>query len=290
MKAVLAGLLACWALMATAAEQRPVITWVIADWPPVTILKDGQPPESAAQLGEGMIDRVLAEIIRRVPQYEHRFQLSTSRRTWHAMELGEPVCHASAFYTPERERLAYFTPALLLPPLSLVLRVELAQQLSPLGQPVSMAQLLNRPDLTGRIEAGRSYGRQLDALIGQQLAREPVSTTGQVSQLVSKGRIDYTLEYASTVEYWRRQGRLGQPVMALPLREAAEWGVAQIACTRSPWGQQAIAAIDAAIRAASANRGFRDAVFSWNLSPPTEAERQKVDNFFNERMQRTPLK
>lgn len=290
MKTVLAGLLAGWALMATAAEQRPAITWVIADWPPVTILKDGQPPETAAQLGEGMIDRVLVEIIRRLPQYEHRFQLSTTRRTWHSMELGEPVCHASAFFTPERERLAYFTPAMLLPPLALVLRAELAQQLSPQGQPVSLAHLLSRTDLTGRVEAGRSYGRQLDALIGQRLIREPVSNTGQVSQLVSKGRIDYTLEYASTVEYWRRQGRLGQPVAALPLREAAEWGVAQIACTRNPWGHQAIAAIDAAIRAAALTRSYRDAVFGWNLAPPSEADRQKVDHFFNERLQKAPLK
>lgn len=290
MKALLAAWLAGCSLAVSAAEPRPSITWVVADWPPVMILKDRQAPESPAQLGDGMVDRVLVEITRRLPQYEHRFQLSTSRRTWHAMELGEPLCHASAFATPARERMAYFTPALLLPPLSLVVRSELAQQLSPQGQPVSLTQLLNRSELTGRLESTRSYGRQLDALIGEKLAREPVSSIGQIAQLVSKGRVDYTLEYGSTVEYWRRQGRLAQPVVALPLREASDWTVAQVACTRSPWGQQAIAAIDAAIRSAATGRPYREAVFSWFPGPPSEADRQRVENFFNERLQRPPLK
>ncbi len=290
MKALLAAWLAGCSLAVSAAEPRPSITWVVADWPPVMILKDGQAPESPAQLGDGMVDRVLIEITRRLPQYEHRFRLSTSRRTWHAMELGEPLCHASAFATPARERLAYFTPAILMPPVALVVRRELAAQLSPQGAAVDLQQVMLRPDLQGRLESSRSYGASLDALVGQQIPREPVSNIGQMAQLVSKGRVDYTLEYAVTVEYWRRQGQLSQPLVALPLRVGADWAVAQVACTRSPWGREVIAAVDGAVRAAAATRSYRDLVFSWQLGAASEADRQRVDQFFNERMQHVQVK
>jgi uncharacterized protein (TIGR02285 family) len=275
---------------ARAEEARPVINWMVADWPPVMILKEGRAPETAAELGDGVVDRMLAELVRRLPRYEHRFQLSTTRRTWHSMSLGEPLCQASAFATPERERLAYFTPSVLMPPVALVVRRELAAQLSPQGTPVDLHALLQRRDLQGRLESARSYGAQVDALVGQQLPREAVSSIGQMAQLVSKGRVDFTLEYALTVEYWRRQGQLSQPLVALPLREGTDWAVAQVACTRSPWGREVIAAIDAAIRAAAATRSYRDLVFSWNAGPPGEADRQRVDNFFNERMQRAQVK
>lgn len=275
---------------AQAAEERPVIHWMVADWPPVMILKDGRAPATPSDLGDGVVDRMLMDLTRRLPRYEHRFQLSTTRRTWHAMALGEPLCQASAFATPQRERLAYFTPAVLMPPVALVVRRELAAQLSPHGAAVDLQQLMLRSDLQGRLESARSYGATLDVLVGEQIPREPVSNIGQMAQLVSKGRVDYTLEYAATVEYWRRQGQLSQPLVALPLREGADWTVAQVACTRSPWGREVIAAIDAAIRAAAATRSYRDLVFSWQVAPPSEAERHRVDQFFSERMLRSHLK
>ncbi|MDI4634398.1 TIGR02285 family protein [Pelomonas sp. V22] len=275
---------------AQATEERPVINWMVAHWPPAMILKDGRAPQSAADLGDGVVDRMLAELVRRLPHYEHRFQLSTTRRTWHSMALGEPLCQASAFASLERERLAYFTPSVLMPPVALVVRRELAAQLSPQGAPVDLQQLMERTDLQGRLESARSYGTQLDTLVGQQIAREPVSNIGQMAQLVSKGRVDYTLEYAVTVEYWRRQGQLSQPLVALPLRVGGDWVVAQVACTRSPWGREVIAAVDGAVRAAAATRSYRDLVFSWQLGPVSEADRQRVDQFFNERMQHVQVK
>lgn len=275
---------------AQASEERPVINWMVADWPPVMILKDGRAPAGPSDLGDGVVDRMLIDLTRRLPRYEHRFQLSTTRRTWHSMALGEPLCQASAFATPERERLAYFTPAILMPPVALVVRRELAAQISPQGAAVDLQQIMLRPDLQGRLESSRSYGASLDALVGQQIPREPVSNIGQMAQLVSKGRVDYTLEYAVTVEYWRRQGQLSQPLVALPLRVGGDWAVAQVACTRSPWGREVIAAVDGAVRAAAATRSYRDLVFSWQLGTASEADRQRVDQFFNERMQHVQVK
>lgn len=275
---------------AHASDEKPVIHWMVGDWPPVMILKDGKAPDSAAELGEGVVDRMLADLVRRLPRYEHRFQLSTTRRAWHSMAAGEPLCQASAFATPERERLAYFTPSVLMPPVALVVRQELAAQLSPQGAPVDLYLLMQRRDLLGRLEVARSYGAALDSLVGNRIDREPVSRIGQLAQTVSKGRVDYTLEYAATVEYWRRQGQLAQPLVALPLREGTDWTVANVACTRSPWGLEVVTAIDAAIRAAAATRSYRELVFSWQSVPPSEAERQRVEHFFNERMHRAQIK
>lgn len=267
------------------AQAQTEINWFVTDWPPLFIYAKGQPPARPADLGEGQIDRVMAELIARLPDYRHRFEPLNSRRLWRAIAEGQPLCTAAALKTPERSALAYFTPTLRVAPLMLVVRADRAEEFLAADGRASLAALHQRPDLRGRLEAERSYGPQLDPLLAGPLAlpRDSTSRIGQVAEMVAAGRFDYTLDFAHTIEYLRRDGRLSEPLAALPLQEAGGWSLGYVACPRTPWGLAAITAIDQAIRQAAATRAYREAYARWLPEGLRSQQKAQMEAFFDAR-------
>lgn len=270
------------------ADPRPEILWFIADWPPVHILARMQTPETVADLGDGQIDRVMAELIPRLPEYQHRFEQMNSRRLWRDIAAGRAICTASALKTPERLAIAYFTPTLLVAPLMVVVRADRAEKLLAGRASLLLQALLRRTDWLGLLETDRSYGPTLDALLAAYPAgkREATSRLGQTTELVAAGRADYTLDFAHTVEYLQRGGVLRTPLAVLPIQEAGDWSVGHVACTRNAWGRQAIEAIDRAIRQAAATRAYRDAYARWLPEALRERSRAQTEAFFDARVQK----
>ncbi len=274
---------------APAQEPERQITWAVKDWPPVMILQQGHAPASAAQLGRGWVDRMLAEIIARLPQYRHSFQLMNRQRIVGAMQDGVPVCDPSTLKTAERERWAVFTPAMPIPPVALVLRAQSRPAITGGAPVVSLSELAHRKGLTGRFEAKRSYGAAIDQVLareGDNLSAELVSRPGQLTSLVAKGRYDYTLEYPMVVEYLQQMEQSPIVLDTVPLKEAQQWGVNHVACTRSPWGEAVVRDIDAAIRAASASREYREVLTPWLPAAYMQKNRARMAEFFDERGRR----
>lgn len=267
------------------AHAQSELSWFVTDWPPLFIFAKGQPPSQPADLGEGQVDRVMAELIARLPAYQHRFEALNSRRLWRAMAEGRPLCSAAALKTPERIALAYFTPHLRVAPPVLVVRAKGAERYLGADGRASLKALLERPDLRGRLEVDRSYGSQLDPLLvgSRVLPRDSTSRIGQMAEMVAAGRVDYTLDFAHTIEYLRRQGRLREPLAALPLQEAGDWGLGYVACPRTPWGLAAITAIDLAIRQAAASRSYREAYIRWLPEPLRSQQQPQFEAFYDAR-------
>lgn len=284
-----AWLLLCAALaIAMPARAGPAgITWALVDWPPMFMFDPTHPPGRVEELGDGVADRAMAEIIVRLPGFEHRFEPVSRGRLWRALKGDSDVCYAAMLRTPEREKQYYLVPLLPLPPLSLVLRAELLTRLTAEtgSDEISLAALLARGELRGGLEAQRSYGQQLDrqlAAAATPLPREGVAAPGQLTRLVALGRYDYTLEYPLTIEHMRRKGSLGQAELRmLPLSETREWPVAHVACTRSPAGREAALAIARAVSEAARERGLREAMLGWLPGPPRPSSRARLDAFFD---------
>ena len=97
------------------ARAAETITWLMSDFPPVGELIDGKP-------GNGMADQVVRYLVSRWPQAEHRFLYANPNRAWSQMASGQHVCFANALRTTDREKLAYFRNAYLLPPPQLIVR------------------------------------------------------------------------------------------------------------------------------------------------------------------------
>jgi uncharacterized protein (TIGR02285 family) len=281
-----------WATLAgaQAPEAQKQITWMMLDWPPLTILRGETAPGSPAQLGAGVADRKLAELIARLPQYRHGFQLSSRPRVWEAMRDGQNVCDVLALKTPDREALAYFTPFMLVPPLSLVVRADLKQRITQGAGTVSLTALMKKSEFAGAIEVSRSYGPELGPLLTDAvgtLNRVSGPRNGFMVQLLAVGRYDYTLEYPMVVEYMRQQQMLSQALEVVPLKEAQSWAVSYVACTRNAWGKAVIQDIDAAIREAAAGRPYREALLPWLPAAYWARNRQRLNAFYDERAKST---
>lgn len=268
------------------ADSPRTITWIVNDWPPEFMFKEGKPPRDAADLGAGHQDRVMAALIARLPNYVHAFKVSMPTRLWTDMRHGQQICWVSAMRTPDREAWAYFTPATLNAPPALVMRKDTWAQLKITEKPVSLAWLRQQPGLSGAFQANRSYGASIDALLPPMDSplRERNSGNGQLPNLVASGRFDYTIEYPQSIEYARGGRSLGDKLRVLPIEEASEWVTGHVACTKSSWGRAVIKDIDAAIRDAAATPAYRAATSTWLPGSVREAAARQIEAFYNARM------
>lgn len=280
-------LLALASVCTTTVRADAELMWAVVDWPPAFLLAKGQVPASVAELGDGQFDVLFKELAKRMPDFTHRPELVNSSRLWWKLGAGHALCAGPLRKSAERMEAAYFTPAVLLAPISLVVRASESASFVGADGRASLAEQIGKSGLRGGLEASRSYGVALDALLAgsQALPREASSRVGQVSELVAAGRYDYTLEYAYVVEYLQRIGRSKVELNSLPLKEAGEWETGYMACPRTPWGLVAIKAIDKAIRQASGAASFRDAYLRW-LPPSVRKTRQAaMEAFYDARAQ-----
>ncbi|WP_035055836.1 TIGR02285 family protein [Andreprevotia chitinilytica] len=275
------------AVAAGSGEPRE-ITWVLIDWPPLYIVPPDGALEGPSSLGDGISDRASTLLAAKLPQYHHHFVRTDLQRLWGEIEHGHNLCYLSALRTPQREKLAYFTPSFVLPPLNLVLRKDQANRISATGQPVVLANLLNHAELKGAFATKRSYSSEVDVLIDQagnktRRIAEPVS--GRILRLIDAGQLDYTLEYPIVVAYHQKLKPFEHELITLPLAEIPDILTANVACTRNGWGKQAIQDIDAALIELSANEAFRNIVTPWLTADVVLRVRPRFEAFYNGRKQ-----
>jgi uncharacterized protein (TIGR02285 family) len=268
----------------TAADKS--IVWAMNDFPPNFIFPDGKLPTTATELGQGYGDRSMANIIARLPQYQHQFLQANVPRIMAQMEHGLNLCFASVNKTSSREKFAYFTPIFLHPPMGLVVLRD-RQSTSVLQKPPqSLASILKEhKDFQGYVESERSYNREIDALISKgnaSLQKITVPNTGHLLRMLDAGRMDYTLEYPMMVEYQSKKLIVKNKLSVIPLVEAPDWITSYVACTRNPWGQERIHDIEVAIGDAARSQAFRDALNQW-IPPEYLAEhRAKLKGFYDD--------
>jgi uncharacterized protein (TIGR02285 family) len=269
---------------AATAEEKSIV-WAMNDFPPNFIFPDGKLPTTAAELGQGYGDRSMANIIARLPQYQHQFLQANVPRIMAQMEHGLNLCFASVNKTPSREKFAYFTPIFLHPPMGLVILHDRPSTSALQKGPQSLATILKEhKDFQGYVESGRSYNPDIDSLISQGnsgLQKITVPNTGHLLRMLDAGRMDYTLEYPMMVEYQSKKMIVKNKLSVIPLVEAPEWIASYVACTRNPWGQERIHDIEAAIRDAARSQAFRDSLTQW-IPPEYLAEnRAKLKGFYD---------
>ena len=276
-------------LLAVAQQAWPQTTeipWAIEEWPPFVILNNGKAPRNPQELGDGAVDHMLLELIKRLPAYHHVFQLSNVQRLQRAMEQGENLCTAAAIKTTERLKYSYFTPAFLGSPMALVVQQARKEALIGDENPASLAKIIAQHGEEGRLQYLRVYGPQVDAVIEKSpvvVKRERVPAAGFLLRPLSQGLFGFTLEYPAAVEYARRQGRLAGPVLTLPIREAPDRVVGYVACTRNAWGKRVIEDIDSAIRQASVEPNYYDAIAKWLPSDYAKGFAPKMKDFYTRR-------
>jgi uncharacterized protein (TIGR02285 family) len=265
-----------------AARAQTSMTWLLPDFPPVSIPLAGRPTE-------GITDELIHFVVARWDLKQHHFKTANSKRIWSMLANGEQACSASALKTPERQKSMYFSRAHLLPPVQLVIRKDVLNALPRNAQgEVEMAKLIGNPKLRGVLIEGRSYGDEIDLQVRQRAADAKVrlSTPGDFGaglvQMVSFERADYTIEYDFTAGYLIAKNRLTN-LLTVPIAENRQFLVAGVACPRNKWGREKIAQIDRIIGTPEGALAMRKSLEKWMSADARARYAKELDAFYRAR-------
>jgi len=295
-KALLALVLAGQASGALAEQgSDSTVRWLVQDLPPHFNYVDGRPPQKPADLGHGELDGMLRMLIARMPQFQHEFLDASLPRFETLVRQGQTMCSVLHVRTPERLGWLYFThthPALFSRQIHVIVHRDTLARLEGMGQPLQLAELLQRGDLTGLLPRDRSFGPRIDAILQAQGSRAPKTASAarnmQVLAMLRLRRMDYTLEYPSVVDEYLKANEAQGELVKIPLAEARSTMVATVACSRNPEGRRQIEAIDAAVRRLAQDPNREAWLRAWRGEQLDEADRQRINRYMDERAKAGP--
>jgi uncharacterized protein (TIGR02285 family) len=251
----------CLGSVARAQDSRE-ITWLAMEFPPFFI-------QEGDQADRGIADELTRILQENMPEWRHREEVANTAQIVVRLRAGEHVCSAAYIRTPQRERFMEFSiPDLVLPPNGITIRRADIGRFGG-GEPVSLATLLDDPSLRLGVAQGRSYGKEIDAIIERHKQdRHVYSRLGEdiyatlFDMLVRRG-VDYIVGYPYEASFHaRRRGKEGE-IVSLPVRENPEMILAHVVCPKTDWGRQAITDIDEVLRRVRLTPEYRALVERW---------------------------
>jgi uncharacterized protein (TIGR02285 family) len=202
---------------------------------------------------------------------------------------GEHACFANALRTPDREKLAYFRNAYLLPPPQLIVRPEAlyAVPVNARGE-ADLAATLRKPHLRGLVVEKRSYGAAIDALLGDDLATmpgvkrlAPGNYGRNILTMLTMNRADYTIELDFVMTHAITQQADLAGLKVLPLAGGAGLMVGGIACPRNSWGRATIEHIDTLLASPQGAAVLSQAQMRWIGKQSTQRYGAAMKEFFH---------
>lgn len=223
------------------------LTWSTLPLAGAAELKNDKPAEGVIYELQHLLEQTL-------PEFRHRYVVSTPKRLLHEMTAGIPRCSTLLLRHPELERVGYFVPYLPTLPIQLVVRSGMRDELPFEMGRVSLAELVQRPELRGAIAENRGYPAELQPLLDLGLAKGRIKAFNSTSSgnnllsMISHGRLDYSLEYPFVVRHFTDGTALPTPLTTIPVTENILMSPAGLYCTRTPWGKNMATRLDRAIR------------------------------------------
>ncbi|WPX86947.1 TIGR02285 family protein [Pseudomonas asiatica] len=243
--ALLCGLLPALLLQPASAKER--LFWLVRDLPPFTILEG---PEK----GQGVIDQLLPLLFRQMPEYDHSIlRVNRARGIQMLQDPNSFTCDPTLLWTPERaEYVRFSVPSLGVLSGGLVLRKDSEALVAPYldGQEVDLLNLLSKTPLKLGVVAERSYGTQIDAILGQlpdtAFSRHYGNdATANLLQMQQLGRLRMVLGYWPEVRYLvELQGGALADYQFHPVKGVNRYQFLHVGCSNSELGHEAIAHID----------------------------------------------
>jgi len=277
----------CAALLASGAQARDKMSWLMPDVPPASMPVDGKPTT-------GIADQIVLYISAHWPDAEHRFIYANPKRTWLMIERGEQACVVAALRNAERDKLAYFVNTNLVPPLQLVAQESTLPRL-PLNAhgEADLQKLLADPVLRGIVVERRSYGAAVDDLLARRPANSRLETTSvgdygrNVLKLVVHGRVDYTLDYDYALQYASKSEPEVGALKTVPIAQNNKPMLGGIACPRNAWGMATVKRIDQIVGTPEGAAAMIKAQNSWHTPASQQRYAAQISEFQRQRAKPT---
>lgn len=234
------------------SQAKDTLIWVLRDFPPLNII-------SGPLQGQGAIDKLMPELIARMPEYDH--QIVHVNRARGTQMLNDPeifACDPTLLWTAERAKTILFSiPIYATPANGLVTEHKHDALLAPFVSEdghIDLAALLASHAVKVGIVAGRSYGPVIDNVL-QQSTRDNIvlhygnAAVGSMLQMERAGRFQTMISYWPEARFHAQQQ--GIPVSDLefiPVKDSPKYQFAHVGCSNSEKGRQAMAIINREMR------------------------------------------
>lgn len=233
------------------AAERPVIRWMLTNAAPKVI------PDGSLK-GTGYAEQQAAYLARRLPQFDHRFEIVSAARLWHEMQAGKGICSIDIAELPERENWALFSrTATSAPGYSLLVLRDRVGEFAPFrgtDGAIDLDQLAAGSQLTGLYAAGRHYTAQINAFIDSPARKTSLLSTSastNIFEMIASRRGDFSFGTMAEMNYFNAlnaaiasPSKRRPPLALLTIKGTGEPVHGHIACSREPVGRQMIEALD----------------------------------------------
>ncbi|WP_163834930.1 TIGR02285 family protein [Spartinivicinus ruber] len=218
---------------------KETIIWYKNDMPPVYIL-------SGTDQGQGIADRTATFFTKRMPQFNHVFQVATVSRTLKDIKNNDNRCLPALRKTSSREDYLYFSmPVYLIFPNRIIIRKETIPNYIKSGKPVNLNQLIESDNIRIGLTENRNYGGEIEKFIKGKV-RDNIFWTTSINnfyQMFKYGRIDAFVSYAFEAMYNLPKGSF----LSFPINNTKPLDIAYIVCSKKRVGKFAIDIINSII-------------------------------------------
>lgn len=252
-------------LAAFAAEPDP-LAWCQFDLPPMWIT-DGP------NAGQGVVDGHVGFLVKKLPEYQHRQQLSNIARTQADIRAGAHVVCGGLQRNAEREAYMLFSEPFLitLPPRLILPRSKLAQLkpwLNSAGE-LRLSEAIQNSSLMLGISSGRSYGRAVDEQLAafkghpRILKRPAADDVGEgLVRMMMLGRLDMAIAFPSEERLYHEVYRApGDALVHVAIEGMPRYIPVYFVAPQNDWGRQFIVRVNGLLRQFWSDPEFRRTAF-----------------------------
>lgn len=266
------------------SQARDTLTWLLRDFPPLTIF-------SGPQAGLGAIDRLMPLLIARMPEYDH--ELMKVNRARGMQMLQDPhqfVCDPTLLWTDERASIIlYSIPVYATQGNGVTLRrADLARYADYIDQgEIDLAGVLSRGEIKVGIVAERSYGPVIDNILRQTTTHAlnvhyGNDAVGSLLAMQRMGRLQAVLGYSPETRFQAQyRGMDPDELVFLRVKGTPKYQFAHIGCSNTAQGRQAMEIINREMRTLRQNELVK--LYAEWLTPDQRADYLKdAQAFFDE--------
>ncbi|AWL13098.1 hypothetical protein HMF8227_02646 [Saliniradius amylolyticus] len=196
---------------------------------------------------------------------------ANTQRAMRMVQEQDNVCVDDKLITSERQQFAHITdlPQVVVPGKRLYMRADsdYAAQLGAENSHVGFQSLMaSFPELRLGVMAGRRYGNQLDEILQREKRQARIwrrassYSSEELLQMLVKGRIDATIEYPMVVANW---GENNGDLISFRLKEAKDYSLGYIMCSRSPSGEVIIGRVNQWLAEHTQSRRYLELHLKW---------------------------
>ncbi len=249
------------------ADDKPLLTWYITNWPPAFIL-DGP------RKGQGYAEQIIDILEHELSDYRHERTFLPYSRLLKYIERGEEGCYPTNVYEEEANYGVTSIPIAMVSGHNIYIHKDNKGKFPSL-QEASLTSLLNNPKLILGVRADLEFGPILTPILKSHesdahlFRRSGQDLVDGLVKMLHRKRIDYFIEYNFVMKFAvNKIGANMSDFIEIPMIEnKKEFIRGTVECPDTPWGRGVITKINKILIDTRDTGKLRDLNKSWFISP-----------------------